>query len=79
MTHEYLVEAVTSPTYRNSRNCEHPYLVIGAILELHKPITEYDLVNDETGETFNADFCASCDDALYPCKTIEVLKAELNA
>ena len=79
MTHEYLVEAINSPTYRNSRNYAHPYLVIGAILELHKPITEYDLYNEETGETFNADFCASCDDALYPCVTIQAIESELNA
>jgi hypothetical protein len=78
MTHEYLVEAINSPTYRNSRNYEHPYLVIGAILELHAPRHEVfdDVFN---GGTIEADFCKSCPDTEYPCLTIEVLKAELNA
>jgi hypothetical protein len=77
MTHEYLVEAVNSPTYRNSRNCEHPYLVIAAILELHAPV--YELLQDEFGVTFDSQWCKSCPDTEYPCLTIEVLKAELNA
>jgi hypothetical protein len=77
MKHEYLVEATKSPTYWNSRTIEHPYLVIGAILKLHAPITVTDLEDGE-GNIFTADFCTYCDPVLYPCKTIEVLKAELN-
>ena len=50
-----------------------------AVIELHEPITEYDLYNEETGETFNADFCASCDDTEYPCATIQTIEAALNA
>ena len=73
MSHEYLVEAVNSPTYRNSRSYEHPYLVIAAILELHKPI-EITLPDGSWGYC-----CNHCDGRSYPCKTIEVLKVELNA
>jgi hypothetical protein len=77
MTHDYLVEAVNSPTYRNSRNCEHPYLVIAAILELHAPRHEVfdDVFN---GGTIQADFCNTCPNTEYPCLTIEVLRAELR-
>lgn len=78
MTHEYLVEAINSPTYRNSRNYAHPYLVIGAILKLHAPRHEVfdDVFN---GGTIEADFCSFCDSIEYPCETIKVIEAELNA
>jgi hypothetical protein len=76
MTHEYLVEAINSPTYRNSRNCEHPYLVIGAILELHAP--RHEVLDDLMGGTIQADFCNTCPNTEYPCLTIEVLRAELR-
>ena len=78
MTHEYLIEAVNSPTYRNSRNYQHPYLVIAAILELHKPIHEiYEDMFE--GGTIEADMCNTCPDTEYPCATIKVIEAELNA
>ena len=64
--------------YWNSRTIEHPYLVIRAILELHAPRHEVfdDVFN---GGTIEADFCNTCPDTEYPCVTIEVLNAELNA
>ena len=50
-----------------------------AVIELHEPITETDLEDDE-GNIFTADFCATCpDDALYPCATIKTIEAALNA
>ena len=73
MTHEYLIEAVNSPTYRNSRNYQHPYLVIRAVLELHAP-QEITLPDGSWGLN-----CVSCDGLTYPCPTIEVMKVELNA
>ena len=76
MTHEQLVEAINSPTYRNSRNCEHPYQVIGAILELHAPV--YELLQDEFGVSFDSYWCKSCEYTEYPCLTIEVLRAKLR-
>jgi hypothetical protein len=49
------------------------------VIELHGPITEIDLEYDD-GTTFTADFCATCcDDALYPCATIEAIEKALNA
>lgn len=77
MSHEYLVEATKSPLYWNSRTIEHPYLVIRAILELHAPIHE--IFEDDEGGIIEADWCNYCDSIEYPCRTIEVLKAELNA
>jgi hypothetical protein len=79
MTHDELMQATKSPTYMNSRTLEHPYLVIRAVLELHKPVNGYGL----------KDICLECYtvghlsgqaiDVLYPCATIEAIKAELNA
>ena len=77
MTHEYLVEATKSPLYWNSRTVEHPYLVIRAILELHAP--RHEIFEDNEGGIIEADFCNTCPDSEYPCLTIKVLKAELNA
>jgi hypothetical protein len=73
MKHEYLVEATKSRTYWNSRTLEHPYLVIGAVLELHKPI-EITLPDGSWGYC-----CKHCDGYEYPCQTIELINAELNA
>ena len=77
MKHEYLLEATKSPTYRNSRTLEHPYLVIRAILNLHRP--ELWIGDDEEGGTIQAYFCTSCPDTEYPCATIQAIEAELNA
>lgn len=77
MKHEYLVEATKSSIYWNSRTLEHPYLVIRAILELHAP--RHEIFEDFEGGIIEADFCSYCDSIEYPCRTIEVLKAELNA
>ena len=73
MTHDYLLEATKSPTYMKSRTLEHPYLVIRALLELHPP-QEITLPDGSWG--FN---CVSCDGLTYPCPTIEVIEAQLNA
>lgn len=73
MSAEYLIEAVNSPTYRNSRSYEHPYLVICAVLELHVS-QEITLPDGSWGLN-----CVTCDGLTYPCLTIKVLRAELNA
>ena len=48
-----------------------------AVIELHEPITEIDLENDD-GTTFTADFCSCCDHVLYPCETIKLIEAVLS-
>ena len=72
MTHDYLLEATKSPTYMNSRTLEHPYLVIRALLELHTARP------DDYFGYYNMDACSSCY-VPYPCPTVAVIEAELNA
>jgi hypothetical protein len=76
MKHEYLREATTSPTYMNSRTLDHPYSVIRAVLELHAP--SYEIFDDNEGGTIDGYWCKSCDDAEYPCATIQVIEAQLK-
>ena len=77
MTHDELLQATRSPTYINSRTLEHPYLVIRAVLELHKP--EYWTGDGEyEGETVEGYWCESCPDTEYPCATIQAISAELK-
>jgi hypothetical protein len=64
MKHEYLIQATKSPTYMNSRTLEHPYLIICAVLELHKP-QEITLPDGSYGVN-----CEHCDGWVYPCKTM---------
>ena len=69
MTHDELLEAVNSPTYRQSRTLEHPYIALRAVLELHKP---FDItVNDK-----NFTFCDCGQD--YPCPIIQAIEKELG-
>ena len=50
-----------------------------AVIELHEPITEKGLENED-GTTFEADFCKTCcEDSLYPCATIKAIEEALNA
>jgi hypothetical protein len=72
MTHEELLEATKSPTYMNSRNLNHPYIVIRAVLELHKP-QEITLPNGDWGSS-----CIECDGWFYPCPTIQAIEKELT-
>ena len=70
MTHDELLEAVNSPTYRQSRTLEHPYIALRAVVELHKPEPL-----DERG-----DVCLTCCPdllTLYPCPTIQAIEKEL--
>jgi hypothetical protein len=60
----------------NSRTLEHPYLVIQAILNLHRP--ELWISDDNEGGTIQAYFCTSCPDTEYPCATIKAISAELK-
>ena len=76
MTHDELMQATRSLTYMNSRTLEHPYLVIRAVLELHKPH------QDPLQSGINL-ICLCCtpgaERVAYPCLTIQALEAELNA
>jgi NAD-dependent dihydropyrimidine dehydrogenase PreA subunit len=69
MTHDELLEAVNSPTYRQSRTLEHPYIALRAVLELHKPM-ETNYIDIET--------CTGCEEAEYPCPTIQAIEKELK-
>jgi hypothetical protein len=76
MKHDELLQATRSPTYMNSRTLEHPYSVICAVLNLHRP--ELWISDDNEGGTIQAYFCTSCPDTEYPCPTIEAISAELK-
>ena len=68
MTHDELLEAVNSPTYRQSRTLEHPYIALRAVVELHKPR------NYKAGN-----WCIGCNaDYEYPCPTIQAIEKELK-
>ena len=73
MTYDELLEAVNSPTYRQSRTLEHPYIALRAVLELHEPIN-----------SIRGIVCRHCfTDALhrtefYPCPTIQAIEKELG-
>ena len=69
MTHDELLEAVNSPTYRQSRTLEHPYIALRAVVELHKPV-ETNYIDIET--------CTGCEEAEYPCPTIQAIEKELG-
>ena len=75
MTHDELLEAVNSPTYRQSRTLEHPYIALRAVVELHKPIKPVAPV-----ETHDDYWYGLCDDCLktYPCPTIQAIEKELK-
>ena len=72
MTHDELLEAVNSPTYRQSRTLEHPYIALRAVVELHKP-QDITLPNGEWGTN-----CIICDGWSYPCPTIQAIEKELG-
>ena len=73
MTHDELLEAVNSPTYRQSRTLEHPYIALRAVVELHKS-QEITLPNGEWGRN-----CQHCDTGwIYPCPTIKAIEKELG-
>ena len=73
MTYDELLEAVNSPTYRQSRTLEHPYIALRAVLELHEPIN-----------SIRGIVCRHCfTDALhrtefYPCPTMQAIEKELE-
>lgn len=71
MTHNDLLEATKSPTYMKSRTLEHPYIVLRAVLELHKP----------QSSSFDDTECATCSNqelsVVYPCATIQAIEKEL--
>ena len=75
MTYDELLEAVNSPTYRQSRTLEHPYIALRAVVELHKEIPS-------RGANYPAHFpsapdCAECS-LNYPCPTIQAIEKELG-
>ena len=72
MTYDELLEAVNSPTYRQSRTLEHPYIALRAVVELHKP-QDITLPNGEWGTN-----CIICDGWSYPCPTIQAIEKELG-
>ena len=75
MTYDELLEAVNSPTYRQSRTLEHPYIALRAVVELHKPI-----------QISNEQLCNACEEwtnegqkqLFYPCPTIQAIEKELE-
>ena len=72
MTYDELLEAVNSPTYRQSRTLEHPYIALRAVVELHPP-QDITLPNGEWGTN-----CIICDGWQYPCETIQAIEKELK-
>ena len=72
MTYDELLEAVNSPTYRQSRTLEHPYIALRAVVELHKP-QDITLPNGEWGIN-----CSHCGLWTFPCPTIQAIEKELG-
>ena len=77
MTYDELLEAVNSPTYRQSRTLEHPYIALRAVVELHTGFS--------TGKCTDPECCSSGPDYLcnecqedYPCPTIQAIEKELQ-
>ena len=75
MTYDELLEAVNSPTYRQSRTLEHPYIALRAVVELHKPKAESDL-NDYL-------ICEECTEISWrsekwPCHTVKEIEEALQ-
>ena len=78
MTHDELLEAVNSPTYRQSRTLEHPYIALRAVVELHYPTS--------VSWAYGFSYCMACSqwkgrnpDHLisYPCPTIQEIEKVL--
>jgi len=63
MTYDELLEAVNSPTYRQSRTLEHPYIALRAVVELHQQLDD--------------NSCRDCV-TWYPCLTIQAIEKELG-
>ena len=75
MTYEDLIEAVKSPTYRNSRNLETPYSALLAVLELHRPI--FNKIDE--AEFFTCNTCVEgVIDGEFPCATIKAIAEEIS-
>ena len=79
MTYDELLEAVNSPTYRQSRTLEHPYIALRAVVELHYPTS--------VSWAYGLSYCMACSqwkgrnpDHLisYPCPTIQAIEKELE-
>ena len=71
MTYDELLEAVNSPTYRQSRTLEHPYIALRAVVELHKP----------RNTSMGIVCCELCSERIfkaYPCPTIQAIEKELE-
>ena len=68
MTHDELLEAVNSPTYRQSRTLEHPYIALRAVVELHQP------------KKYRGSYwCTGCQaDFAESCPTIQAIEKELG-
>ena len=81
MTYDELLEAVNSPTYRQSRTLEHPYIALRAVVELHKPvqgrsdISTYDYVGCDACVEWSHDGNMNLE---YPCPTIQAIEKELE-
>jgi hypothetical protein len=74
MMYEELIETTNSLTYRKSRTLEHPYRILLAVLELHKP---KDCV--EQGTFIETTFVGcTCGSLSYPCSTIQAIQKELR-
>ena len=73
MSWQDLIEAVQSPTYRESRNLETPYSALFLVLQLHKPI--FNKIDE--AELLS---CRTCDVRFhgdYPCSTVKMIQQEL--
>ena len=79
MTHDELLEAVNSPTYRQSRTLEHPYIALRAVVDLHYPTS--------VSWAYGLSYCMACSQwkgrnphhlISYPCPTIQAIEKELK-
>lgn len=74
MTYEDLIQAVQSPTYRESRNLETPYSALLAVLELHTPI--FNKIDE--AEFLTCNICVEgVIDGKFPCATIKAIAEEI--
>jgi hypothetical protein len=73
MNYNELLSNIKSNHYRKSRTLDTPYIALGAVIELHKPMVWKNLGNDTDGYK-----CQVCEGNSYPCPTILSIEKELK-
>ena len=72
MTHDELLETISSPNYMESRTLQTPYIALRAVVAIHQPIRE---------SWESDDRCKECEVdgelLIYPCPTIKAIEKEL--